>query len=313
MINRNQRTQRIQEKRNCNQTHKTDMRKLVSAKKISRPLKAKMTKSLDYGFISGGIGDVIAVESFLSTEHRNRLKTIFYATKKQQEIEQLFKSLTNYPNLEEHLSVWDDFSQFWCFYSLQDYLNKSRHIQPLKTQARVATDLSILSVFENIKSGLYQYNHSSFLQQELTNIVHLNLPSNYVVVLPYSTDKRIKKRDFTEEDWNQILKTLKDSQIKGVVINSENEEIPESDLLINLSQKTTLTEAIEVLKMAKGYFGIDSWMSVLAAKLFDIPNLQIKSQNEHCYNNSAFYFAPKTNFEFMVKQIIAPSLPLIFY
>jgi hypothetical protein len=307
----NNRHQRIDQKRihpyKTNQTAK----KLVSTVKRERPLRAKIVRPISSAFISGGIGDVIAVESFLNNEDRQTLNTIFYATNKRQYLEELFKCLTNYPNLRHHETVWDDFSKFWCFYSLEDYIRKAKDQNfPCNSRVKLSKDLSILHVVEDVKKGILKYNNSSFLTEMMAVIDHFDLPPNYFVILPYSTDKRIKKRDFDENDWIEVLETLKEAGTIGIVINSESESIPTSDLLIDLSQKTRLTEAIEILKSAKGYFGIDSWMSVLAAKLFDSPFIQIKSQNQHCYNNAAFYYAPKTNFDFIVSNIKKPTQKL---
>lgn len=306
------RNHRIQQNRKSYFGQQKPVRKLVSAVRRERPLRAKIVKPLSSAFISGGIGDVLAVESFLSDQDRQSLTTIFYATNKRIYLEELFRSVNTFPNLKYHLSAWEDFSNFWCFYSLEDYIKKCRDSKiSVNSKIKLAKDLSILRVFEEIKAGSLKYNGCSFLKDTLTNISYLNLPQNYLVVLPYSTDKRIRKRDFNLDDWEQVLLVLKENDMKGVVINSEKEPIPDSNLLIDLSQKTTLTEAIEVLKASKGYFGIDSWMSVLAAKLFDCPNLQIKSNNEHCFNNSFFYYAPKTSFDFLVGQIKATNQKLI--
>ena len=76
-------------------------------------------------FLSGGIGDVITLESYFSAEQRRILTTIFYATPQHQAIQELFKALP-YPNLFNHQIVWSDFSKFWCFCSKQDCIEKLR-------------------------------------------------------------------------------------------------------------------------------------------------------------------------------------------
>jgi ADP-heptose:LPS heptosyltransferase len=123
------------------------------------------------------------------------------------------------------------------------------------------------------------------------------------VLCPFSTDKRSKERDFNAEDWNQTLKFLEQKDIKGVVINSGNDIVPKNSYLIDLSNLTKIEEAVEIVKAAKGYLGIDSWLSVLAAKVFNSLSLQIKSVNSHCLNNAAFYYAPKKEFNFINTKI----------
>ena len=64
-------------------------------------------------FITGGIGDIFAVESFLTDQERHSLTTIYYATNKRVPIESLFRCLKNFPNLRNHINVWDDVNNFW--------------------------------------------------------------------------------------------------------------------------------------------------------------------------------------------------------
>jgi hypothetical protein len=254
-------------------------------------------------FISGGIGDVFAVESFLTNDQKENINTIYYATNKCNFIIDLFNCLKySYPNLKHHISLWDDFSNFWAFYSLTDYLTKSikdkNNLDLKKSQ-----DLSILTIFDNIKNGKIHYNESSFLKEKLTNIDHLLFDEDYFIILPYSTDKRMPERDFNNKDWSETINILEKNKVKGAVINNGLDHIPKHSNIINLSNKTKTCEAIELLKKAKGFIGIDSWLSVLAAKLFSESSLQIKSQNKHCYDNAAFYYAPHKKFKFIVENI----------
>lgn len=281
-------------------------RTVVSSKKRPRPLKARTIRPTTSIFLTGGIGDVLAIESFLNDTDRQNVDTIFYATNKRLYIQEIFTSLTNFPNLKNHVNLWDDFSKFWCFYSLEDYIRKARDWDVcFDKNVRLSKDLSISKVFDEIKKGNIKYTYSSVLQQKLADSSKFNLPESFVVILPCSTDKRIKQRDFNSFDWQETLKILRKNNLHGIILNTEMEEVPANDLLIDLSQKTTIAESIEILKSAKGYLGIDSWMSVLAAKLFETPNIQIKSHNSHCYDNAMCYYAPKENFDFIVKQIFS--------
>ena len=274
----------------------------IRASKINRPVRVPTSIPHKNCFISGGLGDVLAVESFLTKNERDNLEAIYYATNKSKYIKELFNSLKNYnyPKLKEHHVVWDDFSEFWCFYSLEQF-SKTTDIQYYNSNN--CLDLSILKIFNEINTNKRHYNESSFLGTNLADVDYLNLPNSYFVILPYSSDKRMKSRDFNDKDWSCIDNLLKTKNKKGIVINEGNDPVPVFDGLINLSNKLTIPEAIEVLKKSDGYFGIDSWLSVLAAKLFNFPNLQIKSLNQHCYDNAAFYFAPQKKFNFMVEKI----------
>lgn len=278
-------------------------KRIISSKKIIRPLKVCPVKNHNSIFLTGGIGDIFAVESFLTDAERNRISCIYYATNKRKYIEQLFRCVSDkdhYPVLKNHCILWDDFSNFWCFYSMEDYLKKTKS---KKNMFNYCKDLSILRVFNDVKAKTVKYNSSTFLNKKLTDISHLNLPQEYVTILPYSTDKRCLNRDFNDSDWSNIVKILKKNNKKGVVINQGEDKVFKNDFLINLSNMLTILEAVEVLKNSIGYLGIDSWLSVLAAKLFDNSNLQIKSTNNHCYENAYCYYAPKTDFDFIVNNI----------
>jgi hypothetical protein len=278
-------------------------KKVVKSKAIKRPTKIFPPKSSSSIFLTGGIGDIFAVESFLTNEQKKKINTIYYATNKKEYIEKLFCAPTlseYYPNLKNHCVLWDDFSNFWCFYSIEDYVKKSNNKSNI---VQNSIDLSILKVFDDIKSNRIRYNESVFLKAKLANIDYLNLPQDYLTILPYSTDKRLLARDFTKKDWQNVINNLQYKNLKGVVINSGQDNVPKNENIIDLSNKLDILEAVEVLKNSKGYLGIDSWLSVLAAKLFDDPNLQIKSLNNHCYDNAYCYYAPKKNFNFITKHI----------
>jgi hypothetical protein len=278
----------------------------VIRNRFQRPPKAIVPSAAI--FVSGGIGDVLAVESFMSEEERTNLKTIYYATKKSTEIKELFSSFSNYTNLKHHEVIWSDFSTFWCFFSKGECIDKMRNAgMQIPTGLQKAKDISITQTFPDIISGNKSFVGSSALKHRIADISKFNLPESYLVTCPFSTDKRIKTRDFSSTDWNNLLEYLKVVNLKSVVINCGNDESPNSDRLINLSNKTTIPEAIEILKGSKAYVGIDSWLSVLAAQIFSWPYLMIKSNNRHCIDNWRAYFSPQTTTNFLVHTIVVPD------
>lgn len=283
---------------------------IVRAKAQRRPLKAiKRTepKGSDI-FITGGIGDVLAIESFMTDEERSKLEVIHYATHKSATIKTLFSALPNYPNLKVQSECWTDFSKFWCFMSKDECLKKMAPAKlEISERLRRARDFSIMLKFDHIKRNMISYNGSSFLKHKLADIEKFGLPDYYVTICPYSSDTRIPERNFTIADWEQCLQYLRVVGMKGVILNSGNDPVPDSPLLIDLTNETNILEAIEVLKASEGYVGIDSSLSVLAAKLFSHPRLLVKSVNNHCYQNAMCYYAPQTDFGFMVKSITVPE------
>lgn len=280
---------------------------------------------------TGGIGDFITIESFLNEEERNGLETIFYATRAHETIKEIISVLPNYPNLKNHIVLWDDFSRIFAFHNKEEvFRNLARRNSNSTTSAvdkakmarwsqllKKVEDMSISRIFAQIPQRR-PYNNSSFLKYCLKDISEFILPGHkqfdtklleqnenkYFVICPYSpNDRRNANRDFNESDWQTVIKILKSKKMFGVVLNIGNDTVPNDSILINLSNKTNFIQSIEILKKASGYIGIDSSISVLATKLFNLPNLLVKSQNQHCYINKKVYYAPKDKFDFLVKNL----------
>lgn len=272
--------------------------KSTKPRKVERPVIVTPNRI----FLSGGIGDIFAVESFIPEADRASLSVIFYGTSKRKPIFDLWSALPNYPSLKGHVPLWDDFSSFWCFFCLQECINKLEQAEKPHDNLRSVRDLSIIPFFERIKRGEIQYNNSSFLVHTIAS-VSVDLPSRFHVVCPYSSDNRILVRNYDLADWNATIARLARMDSIGVVLNSGNDLVPEHERIINLSNKTNVKEAVEILKKSSGYIGIDSCLSVLAAKLFSGDDLMVKSRNYHCYQHAQYYYAPKTEFSFMVTNI----------
>ncbi len=266
----------------------------------TRPHKARPIINNSSIFISGGIGDVLAIESFMSDQQRKNITTIFYGTKKQPFIELIFSSLPNFENLKNHVVVWDDFSNFPCFFRKYECISKLMfRSQPQPEQLISSEDFGITSIFAKIKSGIMQFCGSSVFKYELAKINHFNLPISYFVVCPFSTDKTIKTRDFDFNDWSCCMSYLNSKKIQGIVLNHGDDIVPNDPQLINLTNQTTLIESFEILKQANGYIGVDSCLSVLAAQLFEYPNLLMKSNSEHCYENLNCYYPKQNKLDFI--------------
>lgn len=289
---------------------KSGKKKVVKSSVPHRPHKIIKTQKplASHVFISGGIGDVFAVESFLSEDERKSIRTIYYGTHKADPIMKLFSALPNYTRLEEQSKVWTDFSKFWCFYTVGECVTKiitsgKSYSENLKS----AKDLGIMPRFPDIKNGKMSFTGSSFLKHKLADIGRFNLPQKYVAVCPYSTDKRATDRDFDASDWSECLEMLRLMGLKGVVINKGGDNPLVAPELVNLANNTEITEAVEILKGASGYIGIDTGFSVLAAQLFPEANLLIKSRNQHLYSNMECYYAPHTSFGFVRREVRVPE------
>jgi hypothetical protein len=250
--------------------------------------------------LTGGLGDVLAIEAFFSDGLRNKLQTICYATHKSNLIQTCFKAVPTYKAVP--LVVWSDFTNFWCFYNKAEVQAK---LGPKRAPVEfyMAQDYSINVVFPRIRKGDLAYNGSSFVNHTLADISHLALPGRYLTVAPYSSDKRNSERDFKEADWNDLLRYARLHGLPLVVLNDKQEKVPTDPLVTDLSGKTSVVQALEVLKKGCGYVGIDSSVSVIAAKVFTKDRLAVRSRNAHCYSNQDIYYAPQTDFSFISRSV----------
>ncbi len=256
--------------------------------------------------LTGGIGDVIAIESMMTDIERQSIDCIFYATRAAKPCIELFNNLPTFPKLKNQALLWKNFTNIFGFNSKEQLVEKLCAYQPDELQNTVrklisgVEDWSIAKIFYENR----QYTYSSFINCKLTSIEKFNLPKNYYCICPTSSnDKRDNKRDYNMMDWQCTLGILKSKNMFGVVINNDDSYIPIDNQIINLNNKTNIKEAIEIMKSASGYIGIDTALSVMAAKLFKKENIIVKSLNEHCYTWAHVYYTPHKTFEFIKKSI----------
>ena len=76
------------------------------------------------------------------------------------------------------------------------------------------------------------------------------LPEKYVVIQPYSANARKAHRDVNTDEWQAILAWLTRIGMQGVVLNKGGEEAIASRKLIDLSNRTTLYQAIRIVNGA---------------------------------------------------------------
>jgi hypothetical protein len=152
---------------------------------------------------------------------------------------------------------------------------------------------------------------SSFLRHKLADVSRFNLPDDYILVQTATPKAGQTKRDATPQEVQAIAYELGRCDIVGVVVNSERFPLPESPRLIDLQGRTTMPEAIELLKGAKGYFGVDSCFAILASELFTPECLWIKTVNPWLAENRHTYYAPQTDFSFLVPSFGAEPYPAI--
>ena len=258
--------------------------------------------------ITGGIGDVIALESYMTDEERAGLESVYYASRAHKPVRALIEAMGDrFPSLKRHEVLWDDWTKMFCFYSKGEIPQK---VHDLPDDWPRTADWSILNKFSEIQKRTRKYTGSGLVARSLADVSHLNLPAEFVAVVPYSdNDPNAKGRAFDFGDWSETLHFLHRRRLKGVVLAVGDRKIPDDPSLVDLTNKTTIVEAVEVLRLAKGYVGVDSCLSVVAAKLFD-DILVVKSRNPHLYEWRSVYYAPKKTFDFIMPRVKLPgSIP----
>lgn len=147
------------------------------------------------------------------------------------------------------------------------------------------------------------FQGSSFLRHTLAEVPFV-VPCPYVLIQPSSplnNDRARRARDMRYCEWSSIVADLRAVGLVGVVVDAPGGlRVPQDLLLLDLTGRTTLAESIELLKRARGYAGVDSCLSVLAAQLFPPECLTIRTQNPYTLKLRKTYYAPHTSFDFLV-------------
>jgi hypothetical protein len=246
-------------------------------------------------FWGGGLGDIFALEATMTDEYRKSIIRMYWATRARPYIAPLFTRLPSYPNLQDHVSL-GDCNDGVVFKDIEGAYEHSMYQHLLIGSVE---DWSICKKFNPAQP----FNYSSFVKYKLANITQFNLPDDYIFLCPYSTmaaNSTQRWRRFFDKDWDWLIGHLSDIRTYGVVVNLGDDPVPASEWLIDLSNKTSLAEAIEVIKKASGYIGIGSAFSVLAAQTMSGDRIRIAGADMPLWAFRHVYYAPQTEFNFFV-------------
>lgn len=250
--------------------------------------------------ITGGVGDFLAIDSFLSCNQKRNIEKIILATRASNEIKSLFDVKNTYYSKLKKIQILKynflDNPAFNCKEMAKEFIPMNGSFW------NNIYDGSISNMFKLIRSKDLKFHKSSFLNLNI-NIKKFKLPERFLLILPFSKNKVNENRDFNDDDWENLESYLINNKKKGVCIGMENKKIPQIKNLINLINQTTMLESIEILKKSTGYIGIDSWISVLAPKSLNRKNIYIKTISNHCFRFSSIYFKP-----FVTKNFIFSNL-----
>lgn len=245
--------------------------------------------------LTGGIGDVIAVESFVFKKYHNKIDNVFLATRGYKEIELLLKTVYPEINIINLFPKFpDEFYAFMTAKQVLDYLYDNDYynigVIGLQKSDNVLVDLSIYPIFNKIKNGELKYDESSFIIKKLNPLNNFDLPNEYVSVITTSNRDPYHKargRNLTTDEIQNVVDVCKKNEIKGVCVYC-NCIKPHNDLIH--IKNSTMLESLELVKNSVGYIGIDSWLSVIGGYVFNNKNIKIKSFNQHAFDNRECYY-----------------------
>lgn len=254
--------------------------------------------------VTGGIGDVIALDALWTPQEKAAVETIHWGTRCGRLMMPIFARLKEYTSLKSQIDHWDYEQNEVAAYVHADHAKQHGVQLPPHT-----IDRSIWFEFHRHKLYDVPYQGSSFLSNKLADLSQLGLPERYAVIVPCTPANldpaHRQLRDYRPQDWANTLQRLRKIGIKGVVVNSPNDmPVPDHPSIIDLTGRTTLAEGIEVVKGCEHYVGIDSWASIVAALVHEDPDrLRVLSRNIHLYSFLRSYYPRHTDWSFASGEI----------
>lgn len=242
--------------------------------------------------ITGGLGDFLALESRWSADFRASLEAFYYATRAEPLIRQVVAALQlagEFPHLVHQQTLWNNFSHFRCFHSAEEVAG----------HCRLPDELDDWSIGQRFPSAA-PFVGSTALRHVLADVSRFALPTGYVVLAPYSGNVDAAPRDFTAADWDWGLAFLARRRLTGVVLQVAGPGVPRNGRLVDLSDRTTILESIEIVKGAAAFVGCASSLSVIAAQA--VPSL-VKGSNPHLLRHVGDYYPAHDHWRFLVPQL----------
>lgn len=248
-------------------------------------------------FWSLGIGDLLTLDSFIPDFFYNKIKKIFLFTSINETFRKLIKSNKNYSNAEVIFA--DNQYDKGEIYKIDGYIKSFCLRNKININECFQDDLLIWKTpfIEGIKPKI-----SSFFTQQLCKINYDFLSRDFCVIFPITKNTR-DRRFFTPNDWKETIKILKYNKLQGIVIGNDKSDVPKIKNILDLTGKTTITEALEITKKAKCYIGIDSFSSTLAMQVFKKEDIYIKSTEPHLFENIKFFSPFKDETSFISSEI----------
>lgn len=254
----------------------------------------KPHKKLKAVLMSGLIGDTIAVESMMPLNFKHQIRVVFHIGNKPRMVEPIIRAM--FPNLKHYVYFADTIHDKNVKVKFQQMVTRV-----VKSNHPKLSDWTIPVVYARHNKRMCK---SLLVSQTLAAIDHFRLPSQYACVCPASTG-----RYFDKVDWLHTQMWLTKRKLPGVVVGCLYPNSRKLDF--DLVGKTTLLEALEIVKGASMYLGVDGGLAPLAAKVRCSKDLQIRSRSRKLLAfNKYNYYSPHRKFPFLSKNIQRPVLDI---
>ena len=271
---------------------------------------------------TGGLGDFIGAESFMTNEEKDAVTTVLWATRNRKEICAAVDLKTIFPNMQGERVLFDDFcderpTRPWQpgdrFINIHTKieLNTKCGLNLTEEELAAISDHSLDATLEDLFAGRRRFVGSRIaLGHGWPTVDQFNLPEDYVVIHPWS-DAEINGREFTNADWHEIFVFLDRYNITGVVVNQSAMPAPAHPRILDLTNKTTLKETFSIIQGAQGAILCASSLACLASKMFDPGSIWIKGGYPHMFTEWAtyFYHGPYTNPNMIIHEDLSVLNP----
>jgi len=224
--------------------------------------------------ITGGLGDIFAIESYFPETWYTSVQKIILATRAAPFVIDFFeKKIIPFVNAQIDV-IETDFTHPIC--DMKEFISRTNY-----RDTENLTDCSISKIFNLIITKKMRYKGSSIIKNLNVDISKFDLPKKFVLICPITNHDKKNPRYFDIKERREINSFLKKEGIKGVIIHNEKYEFSKEIDAIDLSGKTNVEESIEIMKKASGFISVDSAFTVLACQIFNVENILIKSSSKH--------------------------------
>ena len=236
------------------------------------------------------------VSSILTDEEVKSLETIHWASKSEPHLRPIIEACPTFQHVK-HVKLWDE---------TEHHFKRWDQVPWSILQTHTSRYHAILT--------RRKFRGCPFLDHTLVE-VKASLPDRFAFIVPNTpfnaSGAYREARDMKPQEWSSLIAWCEARDLDGVIVNSPGGMVPpKHKRLVDLTGQTTLIEAVEILKKASAYIGIDTWASVLADQLFDSDMLQIRSQNPYLTANPWCFYLKHQTFPFLVPTIGAQPYPI---